>query len=48
MEKKKNSRIAEFIITGIVIICLSLIVLQLSDNISNKVEEIKAHSENTN
>lgn len=48
MEKKKNSRIAEFIITGIVIICLSLIVLELSNNISNNVEGIKAHSQNIN
>ena len=48
MEKKKSNRVAEIVITGIVIICLGLIVLQLSDNITNKVEEIRAQSENIN
>lgn len=41
MEKKKNSRLAEIIFTVILIICMSLIVLELSDNVSNKIEEIE-------
>lgn len=41
MEKKKYSRLAEIIFTVILIICMSLIVLELSDNVSNKIEEIE-------
>lgn len=44
MEKKKNSRITEIIVAGIVIICLGLIVLQLSDNISDNIYERNRHS----
>lgn len=41
MEKKKNNHIAEIVLAVIVIICLSLIVLELSNNVSNKIEEIE-------
>lgn len=41
MEKKKSSRLTEIVFAVILIICLSLIVLELSDNVSNKIEEIE-------
>lgn len=44
MEKKKNSSITEIIVTVIVVICLGLIVMQLTENINNKVYEINESS----
>ena len=41
MEKKKSSRLTEIVVTLIIIICLGLIALELSDNVSNKIEEIE-------
>ncbi len=45
MEKKKNNRITEIVISIIVIICLSLIILEVSGNVSNSISEMQKHSQ---
>ena len=37
MEKEKNSRVAQTIIVAVLIICVSLIILQLLTNIHNEL-----------
>ena len=44
MEKKKNSHITEIVVSVIIIICLGLIVLELSSNISNNLDGIERRS----
>ena len=44
MENKKNNRIIEIVLILVVTICLGLIVMELSNNVSNKISEIRDHS----
>lgn len=45
MEKKKNSRITEIVVTLIMIICLSLILIDVSGNVSNSISDMQKHSQ---
>lgn len=45
MEKKKNSRITEIVVTLVIIICLSLILIEVSGNVTNSISEMHKHSQ---